>query len=137
MNIRTQRQALDALAHAGSVIDVQTRKYATGGAAVKAAAARGLAKAYAERASIYRVLPKLYSGRSATRWLAVISSADSALAMESLAEEWRLRADRHQAEAEQIERQALPAFADDGMEYVPGRGRVRRAGLVALDGGQA
>jgi hypothetical protein len=106
-----------------------------------------MAAAFASRATIYRQLPTLYSGRRPARWLAQLASSDAAMAMDLVAEEWHMRADRHQAEADAIERQALPVFADDGMTYVPGYGRVRRpapvttaagvrAGLHALDGGQ-
>ncbi len=108
---RTQADALDALTAAGVRIERAAERYATGGEAVKAQAARTIAAAYTDRAAIYRQLPKLYSGRRPARWLAVIGSADAALAMELLGEEWRMRADRHDAEAARIERQALPAFA--------------------------
>jgi hypothetical protein len=148
MTIRNQAQALDALTRAAGRIEHSAARYSSGGAATKAAAAGIIAEAMAERASIYRQLPKLYSGRRPARWLAQIASSDAALAMDMQAQEWRMRADRHQAEAEAIERAALPAFADDGLTFVPGRGRVRQPAPVtdepnvrprelrALNGGQ-
>jgi hypothetical protein len=146
MTAKTQQQALDALVRAGQQIETATARYSSGGEAVKAGAARDIAAAMAERATIYRQLPKLYSGRRPARWLAQLASSDAAMAMDYLAEEWRMRAERHQVEAERIERAALPAFADDGMTYVPGRGRVRatspvtgesnRKRFTSLNGGQ-
>jgi hypothetical protein len=155
MTVKTQQEALDALQRAAGRIEHATARYSSGGEAVKATAAAIIASAMTERATIYRQLPKLYSGRRPARWLAQLASSDAAMAMDYLAEEWRMRAERHQAEAERIARAALPVFADDGMTYVPGRGRVRRdqdhgmgefvqrtndgvraARLRALDGGQ-
>ncbi|HEV8164525.1 MAG TPA: hypothetical protein VGR74_08775, partial [Actinomycetota bacterium] len=115
---------------AGGRIEHASTRYEGGGAATKAAAASIIAEAMAERASIYRQLPKLYSGRRPARWVAAIAFGDAAMAMDATAETWRRIADRHRAEAEAIERAALPAFTDDGLEFVPGRGRVRR--LIAL-----
>lgn len=145
MSIRTQAEALDALTATTARIESLTATYSSGGAAIQARAARQLSDTFRDRAAIYRLLPKLYSGRRPTRWLATLSSADAAMANDMLTETWRLRSDAHQAEADRIERQALPAFGD-GMEYVPGRGRIRavspvtgesnRKRFTALDGGQ-
>jgi len=132
MSITTQEQALIALTTTTGRVEHLTDRYDSGGAAMKARAARLLADTFAERASIYRQLPKLYSGRKPARWLAQLASSDAALAMELQAESWGQRADAHQAEADRIEQAALIVFDDDGMEYITGRGRVRRT----VNGGQ-
>lgn len=145
MSITTQEGALDALRTTCTAIGRQTTRYDTGGAAVKAAAATELAGLFTAMAVIYDQLPSLYSGRRPARWLATMASGDAAELNRQRADDWTLRAHADQAKAEAIERQALPAFGD-GMEYVPGRGRVRatspvtgesnRGSLRALDGGQ-
>lgn len=130
MSITTQDGALDALRATCTAIGRQVTRYDTGGAAVKAAAALELAGLFTAMAVIYDQLPKLYSGRRPARWLAAMASADAAELNRQRAADWRLRADADQAKADWIERQALPAFADDGMTYVPGLGRVRRQRLT-------
>lgn len=148
MGITTQEGALDALRTTCTAIGRQVTRYDTGGAAVKAAAARELAGLFTALAVIYDQLPKLYSGRKPARWLAEMAARDAAELNRQRADEWTLRAHADQAKADAIERQALPVFADDGMEFVPGRGRVRaispltgagertRAELRAMNGGQ-
>jgi hypothetical protein len=147
MSITTQEGALEALRATATAIGRQVTRYDSGGAAVKAAAATELAGLFAAEAAIYDQLPKLYRrGHGATRWLTAMAALDAAELNRRRAEEWTARAIADQAEADAIERQALPAFADDGMVYVPGRGRIRATGPVigdsnrkrftGLDGGQ-
>lgn len=147
MTAKTQQEALDALVRTGQQIETATARYSSGGAAVKAQAARDMAAAFASRATIYRQLPTLYSGRRPARWLAQLANSDAAMAMDSLTEEWRMRAERHQAEADAIERQALPMFeSQPAAGRYPVQSRIRatspvtgesnRKRFTALDGGQ-
>jgi hypothetical protein len=150
MSITTQEEALATIRATAHRIGQLTDRYDSGGAAVKAQTARDMAAAFTVLATIYGRLPKLFSGRRAGPSLVFFASADAAELNTHRAEEWSMRADADQAKADAIERQALPVFADDGMEYVPGRGRVIRprggqlnrhntgatAALRALDGGQ-
>jgi hypothetical protein len=146
MSITTQEQALATIRATATRIGQLTDRYDSGGAAVKAQAARDLAAAFATLAVVYARLPKLFSGRRAGPSLVFFAASDAEELNSRRAEEWHLRADADQAKADAVERAALPAFADDGMEYVPGRGRVRvdpltgagtrsRAELRALNGG--
>jgi hypothetical protein len=126
MSITTQEGALEALRATATAIGRQVTRYDSGGAAVKAAAATELAGLFTAMAVIYDQLPKVFRGRSSACGLATMASGDAAELNRRRADEWTLRAHADQAKAEEIERQALPAFADDGMEFVPGLGRVRR-----------
>lgn len=148
MIVKTQEEALATIRATAHRIGQLTDRYDSGGAAVRAQTARDMSAAFASLAVTYGQLPKLFSGRRAGPSLVFFASADAAELNERRAEEWAMRADADQAKADAIERAALPAFADDEMTYVPGRGRVRavspltgvgessRTELRALNGGQ-
>lgn len=133
MTITTQDGALDALHTTSAAVGRQVARYESGGAAVKAAAASELAGLFTAMAVIYEQLPKVYRrGNGAARQLATMASRDAAEMNRRRAQEWTLQAIADQARAEAIEQAALPAFADDQMVYVPGRGRLWRS---TVDGG--
>lgn len=134
MPIRTQEEALETIRAIAHRVGQLTDRYHSGGAAVRAQTARDMSTAFATLAAVYGQLPKLFTGRRAAPSLVFFASSDAAELNERRAEEWSMRADADQAKADAIERAALPGFTDDGMTYVPGRGRVRE--LRALDGGQ-
>jgi len=138
MSITTQEQALATIRATATRLGQLTDRYDSGGAAVKAQAARDMAAAFTVLATVYGQLPKLFSGRRAAPALVDFAAADAAELNQRRAEEWGRQAEVDQAKADAIERQAAPVFADDGMVFVPGVGRVKRVDadyqLRLLDG---
>lgn len=122
----TQQQALAELHQLSAEVTRLTGRYDGGGAAVKAEAAWNLSSTFRMLAALYRGLAGLYRGNEPTRWLMAAAATDAAELNTRRAAEWSSIADMHQAEADRITRVGEAAFADDGMVYIPGRGRLRR-----------
>jgi hypothetical protein len=103
--------------------------------------ARALAGLQRQRAEVFDQLVKLASsGRNPTGTsarLQAMTARGAAANARHLAKTWETTALRHEETAADIAEKARAAFADDGMTYVPGRGRIRATSPVTGESNDA
>lgn len=92
----------------------------------RARAARHMAELYGRREALSVLAVQAFRS-GATRELVGHLSSVAAANDAHQAKAWAVRAEQLEREAAALERITAAAFNDDGMEWVPGRGRVRRS----------
>lgn len=141
MKITTQTQALTELDRITDCIADLVEQYESrgNGDGRKAELAASIHGQLLDRARIYGLLPSLFAGRNPMRaaaQLMLCTAIDAETLALGRAADWDRLAARHAAEHQAALARGAQAFADDGMTYEPGRGRVRRpVGLYAANGG--